>query len=597
MKKLLWSVSYGWLVLGMFSTAVSAEEHLKNPDFSKGLTDWYLYVHKSMKVKRRVSKGILTVQIAEAGQPQSVQLIQKVTLKEGQRCKLSFDARREGKEVKTQVLCMQQGKPWKSYGLNTSVKLSATWSHHAFTFTVKGLVPKKSPVIRIYLGNQTGTVQFRKFSLVSLKPPGKRSSDHGPVITTILGAGLNNTYFKPSDDTIENVAGEFADAGFTMSWAASPVTWIKHGLLANTAYFSHYRKIAAAMHRHGIGIAFGFHWHNLLPGAAKNYSDIYGEKLDPKTGGFIKKNWNFGSEKALGKFAENAKTLFKKIGPIEMFYADEILLSGAGKKSHLNRPSMYWTSPTYSVEALKSFRQFLAGRKYPGAQQARFPVTTVEVKPGPKANMGLPAVPITAKNSDRLVTDNNWSDSPLWGYWYEWRTGLCSRWLDTITTLAYEANKNNKNWMGCYYEMPVHWMIPELGQNIKQIARLPHIDYIVAGYTTGERYAFAKEIADAAGKKWGLQVEVSRYGKKNGMSVKYIEETFKNAVNDGASLITCYAGMSFRTDLLRDSVPKNYRRSGWYYMPEQAKAWKSCIAWLKQGRGLKKPHFAKSAGN
>ncbi|MBL4701496.1 MAG: hypothetical protein JKX85_09585, partial [Phycisphaeraceae bacterium] len=161
------------------------------------------------------------------------------------------------------------------------------------------------------------------------------------------------------------------------------------------------------------------------------------------------------------------------------------------------------------------------------------------------------------------------------------------------TTLAYEANKTNPNWMGSYYEMPNHWMVSELGQDIQQIANLPHVDYIIAGYTSGQRYASVKKLAEAAGKKWGLQVEVSRYGKAQGMSVKYIEDTFKNAVNDGASLITCYAGMSFRTDMQNPS--KGYLKNGWYYMPDQANTWKECIQWLKQGRGLKQPNFTQSS--
>ncbi len=416
-----------------------------------------------------------------------------------------------------------------------------------------------------------------------------------PVIITILGTGLKPVFFNPTDEQIESASRDFAEAGFTMSWAISPQTWIKHGLLEKDAYFAFSKKVAAVQRRHGIGSAFGFHWHNLLPKDPEQEKGLYGEKLNPETSELVKANWNYGSEKALQAFSEKAKTLFSRIGPFEMFYADEILLGGAGKKSHVNRPSTYWTSPTYSTEALASFRHFLARKKYPRAFEAKFPVTTVAVEPGVNANMGLPAIRITEQNKDRLVADNNWSESPLWQYWYHWRTGLYTRWLDTVTTLAYKANKNNPNWMGCYFEMPMHWMIPELGIDIQEIAQLPHVDYLIAGYTTGERYAPLKQIAETAGNKWGLQIEVSRYGRKEGMPVEYIENTFKKAVNDGASLITCYAGMSFRTDL--KTPPLHYQNNGWSYKPEQAKTWKACIQWLKQGRGLKRPHFTQEPDN
>jgi len=284
-------------------------------------------------------------------------------------------------------------------------------------------------------------------------------------------------------------------------------------------------------------------------------------------------------------WAKNQNAWFKNLS-----YRYNQTFGWYGPKVASQRSSGYWTSPTYSVQALESFRTYLASKAFPQAQKARFPVTTIAVEPSPQANQGLPAIAINDTNRDRLMQDNDWPNSPLWQHWYAWRCQLFSRWLDTVTTLAYEANKTNPNWMGCYYEPPVQWMVPELGQDLQQIVNLPHVDYVVAGYTSGERYHKVKKAADAAGKKWGLQVEVSRYGKEEGMPVKYIEDTFKDAVNDGASLITCYAGMSLRTDLKNPS--KSHRKKGWYYMPDQVKAWKSCIQWLKKTRGIKAPSFS-----
>lgn len=91
---------------------------------------------------------------------------------------------------------------------------------------------------------------------------------------------------------------------------------------------------------------------------------------------------------------------------------DELILISPGENAHIHRMSAYWTSPTYSETALKSFRSFLRERNFPGADQAKFPVTTREVKANPKANMGLPAIPLDAENRTFLEEDNQWSDSP-----------------------------------------------------------------------------------------------------------------------------------------------------------------------------------------
>ena len=225
---------------------VLADEHLKNPDFNQGLANWSVYLHSSMRssVKRHVDNGVLTVQVdSAASSPTHVQLMQKVTtLKNNQQYILSFDARRDGKQVKTQVVCSQQGKPFKDYGLNQAITFSDAWSYHELPFTTKGLVDKNSPCIRLYLGNQVGTVELRNFSLIE-KPKDQTPTDQGPVIMTILGTGLKKEYFNPSNETIQKAARDFADAGFTMTWAASPATWVKHGLHNNAAFYAHFQKL------------------------------------------------------------------------------------------------------------------------------------------------------------------------------------------------------------------------------------------------------------------------------------------------------------------------------------------------------------------
>ncbi len=167
MKKIFPCTCYAGLALVLCSTVALAGELLQNPSFSKGLTNWSVYLKPSMRAttKRQVSKGVLTVQITQAGPSHSVQLMQQVAVQNGQSYTLSFEAKRKGPETKTQILCSQQGKPFKSQGLNTFATFAEDWSRHEFTFTAKRVAQGNSPVIRIQFGNHVGSIQFRNFSL------------------------------------------------------------------------------------------------------------------------------------------------------------------------------------------------------------------------------------------------------------------------------------------------------------------------------------------------------------------------------------------------------------------------------------------------
>lgn len=430
---------------------------------------------------------------------------------------------------------------------------------------------KKNKILALAL--LSGTVAFAQ------------SSSNDPVITAVLGSGLY-PHFDTTDTQLESAARDLAAAGFGYSWDVSPRKWAPGCVLDDEEYFAYFKKTSAVLRKHGIGIHLGCHWHKLLPDDAGN---MRGEKLDPDTGRFEKDNWNYGYQPALALFKEQSKKLFQRIGWIEMFYADEVVFGKAGQVHGGAKISTYWTSPTYSRESLHSFRKYLEQKGFPGALSARFPVTTVAVESGVDANKGLPAVPLHSANKDRLVEDNDWPNSSLWKLWYEWREDLYCEWLAAVTAIAWEMNRENPNWLGCYYEMPVQWMETGLAQNIGKIIRLPHIDYMIAGYTSGHRYAPVKELADSVGKKWGLQIELSRYRRDTGMPLDYIENTFTNAVKDGASLITCYAGTSFRTDLPRETVSDLRKKHTWHYLPEQAAVWKNCIQWLEDYRGIRRP--------
>ena len=409
-----------------------------------------------------------------------------------------------------------------------------------------------------------------------------------PVITQILGTSIRYNS-KLDDKALAAAVRDIADKGFTVSWDASPASWA-HDLLNRPKRLAHIRRVAKLIHAKGMGVAFGFHWYSLLPRSrnkAFKTCPWAGETLDPTTGALVRKNWDFGSEAARQEFIRRSKALFAAVEePFEMFYCDEVILAKAGPNAHRQRISTYWTSPTFSAEALKSFRAYLAKAGYAGSAVARFPVTTRQAPKSDRANAGLPAVPITDANRDRLTPDNNWPDSPLWKHWYAWRENLYAAWLDGVTTAAYETWGHRPQWLGCLYEMPWHWAVTGLGQNLDKIAALPHVDYVVAGYLSGARFAAVQAAAKRAGKRWGIQVELCRYGQAEGRSPDEIRRRFKRAVEAGADTVTCYAGSNFRRDRMAPSPRR--RKTGLYYMPVQTAAWADCIAWLRAGRGYRR---------
>jgi hypothetical protein len=264
-----------------------------------------------------------------------------------------------------------------------------------------------------------------------------------------------------------------------------------------------------------------------------------------------------------------------------MFFVDEGPIADPGEDCHIKRISTYWTSPTYSPASLASFRSFLAKKGFPNARTARFPVTTIEVKPSEKCNMGLPAIKITQANEDRLTADNNWPTSSLWNYWYEWRTDIYTRWVDAITTAAWEVWGDGKNpkWRGCGFSDPPHWYTRELGLDLEKLAKVKHVDYLICGYYGTLHYQRIKETALRNGKKWGGMIELGYYGKPKGNDPKWIVSGFKQLVNDGASVIYVYPTATFQTN--RKNLPESQRTCGLYYMPEQIAAWAECVQWLE----------------
>lgn len=397
------------------------------------------------------------------------------------------------------------------------------------------------------------------------------------VITTVAGASLSHYVARPEEvePAVLDIAGH-AD----VLWVDIP-TWTKDCLNAPHEIVR-VQQIIDVAHEHGLEAIFGLHWPGLLPRDEEFEAfEFAGERLNPEDGSFARiANWDFGNEGARGEFEARLRRLFELVDrPVEMFYQDEIILGEPGRNFWYQPISTYWTSPTYSEESLRSFRAYLAAHDYPGADEARFPVTTVAVEPGAQANEGLPAVPLTDDNRARLEEDNDWPGSPLWRHWYAWREDLYAAWMDTATTVATEACGDNPGWRGCLYVMPVTWAKTELGQNLDKLAALPHLDILSAGYQSGTRFEQFREAALRAGKRWGATVETCHYGKQEGIAPERIREIFRAAVEAGAAVINVYAGDNFRT---ARSEP---RESGLYYMPEQVRAWDECVRWLRERRG------------
>lgn len=405
----------------------------------------------------------------------------------------------------------------------------------------------------------------------------ERSEIRPEAITAVVGASLSHYQAEPEEvePAIRDIAGH-ADA----LWVGVP-TWTKDCLNAPDE-IQRVRLIVDLAHEHGLDVVFGLHWPSLLPrGDDLEAFAFAAERLDPEDGSFVAvRRWDCGSEAAQEEFEARLSRLLELVDrPLEMFYQDEIILGQPGQNFWFQPISTYWTSPTYSEESLASFRAHLAAHDYPGADEARFPVTTVVVEPGGQANEGLPAVPLTEQNRARLQEDNDWPNSPLWQHWYTWREDLYAAWMDSATTVATQACDASPGWRGCMYIMPVTWIKTELGQNLDKLAALPHLDIISAGYMSGTRFEPFREAALRAGKRWGATVELCHYGEQEGMAPERVREVFRAAVEAGAAVINVYAGANFRT---ARSEP---RESGLYYMPQQVQAWDECVQWLRERTG------------
>lgn len=395
-----------------------------------------------------------------------------------------------------------------------------------------------------------------------------------PVITTIAGPLL--TYYSAKPEQLAGAVRDMSRHGDVL-WVLIP-TWSKD-ILNFQPEIERARQVIELCHSNDMAVAFMVSWHSLLPrGEELEACPWAGETLDPNTGEFKRAvRWDLGSEDAHAEFEKRVRRLFELIGgPVEMYVQDEVIVGSAGKNFWYQRISTYWTGATFSERSLRSFREYLAARGYPKADEARFPVTTTAKEASSEANEGLPAIPLNATNNARLQEDNDWPDSDLWRHWYAWREDLYARWLGTITTAAAEAWGGSPDWRGCFYVMPATWAVTGLAQNLDKIARLNHMDCICSGYMSGTNFEKFKVAAERAGKRWGITVELAHYGKQKGVDVAHIENVFKAGVEAGAAIVNVYPGTAFRIDR------KEPRESGLYYMPEQIATWDKCREWPRE---------------
>ena len=407
-----------------------------------------------------------------------------------------------------------------------------------------------------------------------------------PVIISVLGAVFD--YAKEDLPLEKQIVRDISKKGFNGSWDATSPAWGGPGLPESTQRINTSQRIINLLHQNNIDVHYTVAWPNLLPpNPVKSTPEFIGQILNRENSAFEYEkmpNWDFGNEKARTAFINRCRGLFEKVGPVEIFIIDEVVMATPGDEFWCNSISTYWTSPTYSKASLASFQKFLAGKHFRGAKTARFPVTTITVKPGKNCNMGLPAFKIGESNQDRLVADNDWPQSLLWKYWYEWRTALYVRWIDGITTVACEVWGKNPKWQGCVFSSPPWWYTKELGLDLEKLAKVPRLDYLVCGYTGGLNYDKIKAVAERNGKKWGGMIELGRYGQPTGQNPNDIISLFKRIVEDGASIIYVYPTVAFQTN--RKNLPVEERKNGLYYMPEQVAAWKTCVQWLAQRQGM-----------
>ncbi len=425
-----------------------------------------------------------------------------------------------------------------------------------------------------------------------------------PVITTVLGsciASHNTASLSEVEKAalIEDVLTDTENKGFSMNWEASPSSG-QSGLPENTTEIAYCNNMIEEVEDHGMANCLQFRFARMLP-SNPDATELtwYGKVLNPTTSLIVrettsdKRRWNYGSPAALTAFASRCEDLFADMGPYQMFIVDEEKLSDTGTNMLEDGVivSKYWTSPTYSAEALGdvntagTFRHFLASMSYPNASTTKFPVTTVAVPAWPTngsvASDGLPAITINAGNSDLLQADNGWPNSTLWSYWYQWRTNLMRYYVDAACEAANGEWGSRSDWQGCVFSAPYYWYDIQLGFTAHHIAH-SDVDYIVAGYYSGTDFQDVKDMALEHGKKWGGMVELSYAGEQTGETPATIIDTFQTHINAGASIMYLYAGANFRTDR---TTP---RADGAYYMPDQIEAWAECIEWLEQRSKFKR---------
>ncbi len=216
MKKRFPLLCYGWVIVALLCTTTFGGGQLKNPHFKKGFSNWPLHIHPSLKsvTTRAVKDGVLTIQISSPNKPQHVQLMQTISLKEGQLYKLAFDAKREGPKVPTRLLCVQKSKSGQNNGLDQTITVLDKWSRHELVFTARRIDSQIPSVLRIFLGNQS-SIQLRQFFLTETEK--KLIKKHATISSMRHNTPSFRIIPQPRDMTLGHGKFQLGDTLFVQS--------------------------------------------------------------------------------------------------------------------------------------------------------------------------------------------------------------------------------------------------------------------------------------------------------------------------------------------------------------------------------------------
>lgn len=398
----------------------------------------------------------------------------------------------------------------------------------------------------------------------------------------VIGLG-DHLYPKDGLEMVDRFYASLQGKGVNCVWSG-PFPW-NPGYWKDPEFVEFVKAHARIIKKYGMKTIYNFSPNGLFNAEDKG-SALQGKTLDSGTGKRVTAQaWDYASPEAFAELTARSRQYMTSTKPYDGFSIDEVILIEPGTDSFTRRMSQYWTSPTYSDAALADFRRFVkALNLLPDADKVKFPVTTQMKEPSEKYNMGLPAVPLTPENSEYLTRDDDYPASPLWKAWMAWRVDLLTRLHKVQYELAEEILADgNPGWIGCFSSAPTNWYCTEAGLDKYQIAAIPQLTYIVAGYCKGLYLETLKDAAAKNNKLLGGMIETSVYGRPDPLDGKSKILEFKNQVGKGARCMLLYPLSNFNAERTEKSMLKEGRG----YQPETIKTWAECVKFLRNtGRAV-----------